>query len=127
MAPSSISPEENFNKSPSVGKVMITVSCKSEGVILVDAMPRGEAINSDAYIGTLTELRKRFKRVWTHKNPKEIFFQHDNAKLHTSLKTLEAIAKFGWTVLPHPPFSPSLAPSDFHLFGALKDASWYEV
>jgi hypothetical protein len=25
-------------------------------------------------------------------------------------------------VLPHPPYSPDLAPSDFHLFGALKDA-----
>jgi histone-lysine N-methyltransferase SETMAR len=28
----------------------------------------------------------------------------------------------GWTVLPHPPYSPDLAPSDFHLFGPLKDA-----
>ncbi|KAG8222260.1 hypothetical protein J437_LFUL001458 [Ladona fulva] len=25
------------------------------------------------------------------------------------------------TVLPHPPYSPDLAPSDFHLFGPLKD------
>jgi len=25
-------------------------------------------------------------------------------------------------VLPHPPYSPDLAPSDFHLFGPLKDA-----
>jgi hypothetical protein len=28
----------------------------------------------------------------------------------------------GWTVLPHSPYSPDLAPSDFHLFGSLKDA-----
>jgi hypothetical protein len=27
-----------------------------------------------------------------------------------------------WTVLPHPPYSPDLAPSDFHLFGSLTDA-----
>jgi histone-lysine N-methyltransferase SETMAR len=32
------------------------------------------------------------------------------------------IAKFGWTVLPHPPYSSDLVPSDFHLFGPLKDA-----
>jgi histone-lysine N-methyltransferase SETMAR len=38
------------------------------------------------------------------------------------LKTQEAITKLGWNVLPHPPYSPHLAPSDFHLFGALKDA-----
>jgi len=38
------------------------------------------------------------------------------------MKTREAITKFGLTVLPHLPYSPGLAPSDFHLFGALKDA-----
>lgn len=32
--------------------------------------------------------------------------------------------KLYWTVLPHPPYSPDLAPSDLHLFGALKDAIW---
>jgi len=24
-----------------------------------------------------------------------------------------------WTVLPHPPYSPDLAPSNFHVFGSL--------
>ncbi|KAG8226303.1 hypothetical protein J437_LFUL002742 [Ladona fulva] len=35
--------------------------------------------------------------------------------------TMQLTAKFGLTVLPHPPYSPDLAPSDFHLFGPLKD------
>jgi histone-lysine N-methyltransferase SETMAR len=48
--------------------------------------------------------------------------QHDSARLHTSVKTQEAIMKFVWTVLLHPPYSPNLAPADFHPFGALKDA-----
>jgi hypothetical protein len=26
----------------------------------------------------------------------------------------------GWTVLPHLPYRPDLAPSDIHLFGSLK-------
>jgi histone-lysine N-methyltransferase SETMAR len=51
-----------------------------------------------------------------------MLIQHDNARPHTTLRTQEAIAKFGWTVFPHPPYSPDLAPSDFHLFGSLKDA-----
>jgi histone-lysine N-methyltransferase SETMAR len=38
------------------------------------------------------------------------------------LKTQDALTKLGWTVLPHPPYSPDLVPSDFHLSGALKDA-----
>jgi histone-lysine N-methyltransferase SETMAR len=27
----------------------------------------------------------------------------------------------GWEVLPHPPYSPDLAPSDYHLFGFVKN------
>ena len=50
---------------------------------------------------------------------KTIFLlQHDNARPRTSLKTVEHI---GWTVVPHPQYSPELAPSDFHLFGPMKD------
>ena len=29
---------------------------------------------------------------------------------------MEAIVTCGWEVLPHPPFSPDLAPTDLHLF-----------
>jgi histone-lysine N-methyltransferase SETMAR len=46
---------------------------------------------------------------------------------HTRLKTQEAITKLGWIVLPYPPYSPDLAPSDFHLFAALKDDHWEKV
>ena len=47
--------------------------------------------------------------------------QHDNARPHSAFKTQDAIHKLGWTVLPHPPYSPDLAPSDYHLFGKLKE------
>jgi hypothetical protein len=49
-------------------------------------------------------------------------------KTHTSLKTLEVITKFGWTVLPHPSYSPDLAASNFHLFKRPEECStWYKV
>jgi len=34
---------------------------------------------------------------------------------------MEAITKFGWTVLPHPSYSPDLAAPNFHLFRDLKN------
>jgi histone-lysine N-methyltransferase SETMAR len=39
-----------------------------------------------------------------------------------TLKTVskDKITKLGWTTLPHPPYSPDVAPSDHHLFGKLK-------
>ncbi|GFR73167.1 histone-lysine N-methyltransferase SETMAR [Elysia marginata] len=47
---------------------------------------------------------------------------HDNVRTHTSIRTRETIASFGWTTLPHPSYSPDLAPSDYHLFGPMKQA-----
>jgi hypothetical protein len=37
------------------------------------------------------------------------------------LKTVGHIVNLGWTVALHPPYSPDLALSDFHLFGPMKD------
>jgi histone-lysine N-methyltransferase SETMAR len=51
-----------------------------------------------------------------------MLLQHDNACPHTSLRTQEHITKMAWMVLPHPPYSTDLAPSDFHFFGSLEDA-----
>ena len=45
---------------------------------------------------------------------------HDNARLHTARLTLETVEQLGSDVLPHPPYSPDLAPSDYHLFGLMK-------
>jgi len=50
-----------------------------------------------------------------------VLLQHDNARPHTSLKTVEHIVNLGWTVVPHTPYSPDLVPSDFHLLGPMKD------
>jgi histone-lysine N-methyltransferase SETMAR len=43
---------------------------------------------------------------------------------------LEKIENMGWEVLLHPPFSPDLAPSDYHLFGFMKNqmrGQYYET
>ena len=34
--------------------------------------------------------------------------------------TVQKIKDFGWELMPHPPYSPDLAPSDFHLFSVLQ-------
>ena len=47
-----------------------------------------------------------------------VLLQHHNARQHTSATTT-AIVHLGYTVLPHPVYSPDLAPSDFHFFSKL--------
>ena len=45
-----------------------------------------------------------------------MFFHNDNAPVHISAEFVE----LGYELLPHPPYSPDLAPCDFFLFPNLK-------
>ena len=51
---------------------------------------------------------------------------HDNGRPHTAAATQNLITTFGWEQFDHPPYSPDLAPIDFHLFLHLKSflAGW---
>ncbi|GFX19766.1 mariner Mos1 transposase [Trichonephila clavipes] len=51
---------------------------------------------------------------------KRFFLLHDNVRPHTSRTTRELIESFGWVVLDHAPYSPDVAPGDFHIFRYLK-------
>jgi len=55
-------------------------------------------------------------------NRKGVMFHHDNTRPHTSLVTRQKLLQHGWDVLPHLPYSPDLAPSDFHLFRSLQNS-----
>jgi histone-lysine N-methyltransferase SETMAR len=75
----------------------------------------------NGYIVSLNKLKKRFKRV---RKENHAIIQHDNATPHTSARTRESIERLGFSLLPHPPYSPDLAPSDFHLIPKLKEHLW---
>ena len=47
---------------------------------------------------------------------------HDNVRPHTAAHTAETLRKLKFEVMAHPPYSPDLAPSDYYLFGPLKEA-----
>jgi hypothetical protein len=46
---------------------------------------------------------------------------HDNALLHVSTvaRTRALLEHFNWELFVHPPYSPNLAPNDYHLFAYL--------
>ena len=49
-----------------------------------------------------------------------VLFLHNNAPPHRALATQKKLAYLGFLCLDHPPYSPDLAPADYHLFPGLK-------
>jgi histone-lysine N-methyltransferase SETMAR len=76
-------------------------------------------INKEVYAAQLQRLRQAIveKRPFTS----TVLFQHDNARPHTAAIVKDKIAEYGWELVPHPPYSPDLAPSDYHLFRSMKN------
>jgi hypothetical protein len=51
---------------------------------------------------------------------KQFLFLHDSALAYQALATQKKLADLGFQCFDHPPYSPDVAPSDYHLFPGLK-------
>ena len=51
---------------------------------------------------------------------KGVLLQQDNARVNTCKVAMDAVERNGYELIPHPAYSPGLAPSDFFLFPNLK-------
>jgi len=51
---------------------------------------------------------------------KEVLFLQENVPAHRTPATEEKLAYLGFQFLDHPPYSPDLAPPDYHVFPGLK-------
>ena len=91
------------------------------GQINIHWVPTGITVNKEYYIEVLREFRKRFRR----KRPElfesgQWYFHQDNAPVHNSILVTDYLTQMGIKTVPHPPYSPDLAPCDFWLFPKLK-------
>lgn len=102
-------------------KVMATVFWDRHGLLLVDYLPKGETINEEYYIEVIWKLRRAIQNRRRGKLSKKIFLLHDNARPHSAQLTRIFIESLKWEIFDHPPYSPDLAPSDYHLFLLLKN------
>ena len=79
-------------------------------------------INSK-YCSQLDQLKAAFDEKHPELvNRKCIIFPQDNARPHVSLMTRQKLLQLGWEVLIHLPYSPDIAPLDFHLFRSLQNS-----
>lgn len=104
----------------SAGKVMATVFWDQQGIIFIDYLQHGKTITGPYYASLLDRLNDEIKKKRPHLQKKKVLFHRDNAPAHKSLIAMGKINELRYEMLPHPPYSPDLAPCDFVLFPDLK-------
>jgi len=114
---------KKFQTEPSVGKVMLTLFWDEKGVILEQYTPRGTTVTSASFSDLLKDhLQRAIESNQRGLLSSGVLLQHDNARPHTACTTVATMTDMHFECLPHPPYSPDLAPSDFRMFGPLKEA-----
>ena len=100
----------------------------STGMIYMYWVPTGQTVNKEYYVEVLREFRKRFcwKRPALFKSGLWHFHQ-DNAPVHNSIFVTDYLTKMGIKSVPHPPYSPDLAPCDFCLFPKLRGCHYETI
>ena len=97
----------------------------STGMIYIHWVPTGQTLNKEYYV--LREFRKRFcrKRPVLFKSGQWHFHQ-DNSPVRNSILVTDYLTKMGIKTVPHPSYSPDLAPCDFSLFPNIRGCR-YEI
>jgi histone-lysine N-methyltransferase SETMAR len=102
-------------------KVMLSVWWNSEGMVHFEMIPNGRSITAALYCQQLDRVQESLRLNYPALvNRNQVVFLQNNAKPHTALLTRAKLDELGWEVLSHPPYSPDLAPSDYHLFRSME-------
>jgi hypothetical protein len=91
-----------------------------EGIIHYELLERNLTITTERYCQQLRRLEEAIQQKRPGRRHGAIL-QHDDARTHTANMTKAAVQELDWEILPHPPYSPDLAPSDYHLFRSLSN------
>jgi len=119
--PHSDSPRpKKFRVQKSAGKFLASIFWDRHDIILIYYLPKGQTINTEYYSSLLVQLKDILKEKRRGKVIKRVLFLYDNAPAHRALATKKKLAYLGFQCLDHTPYSPDLAPSDYHLFPGLK-------
>jgi histone-lysine N-methyltransferase SETMAR len=111
---------QKFRAQKSVGKFLVPIFSVQDGILLNDYLPKGQTINAECYLSLLLQLKDILKEKRHDNFTKGVMFLHDNAPAHSSPATRKKLACLGFHCLDHPPYSPDLARSVYHLVPGLK-------
>ena len=101
--------------------IILWIWWNRKGMLYYKLLPRGITITADIILLPTTETSCRRNPRKTTKRLHEVMQLHDYVRPHSSILTKNTIQELGSEVIPHPPYSPNLAPSDFHISRSLSN------
>jgi hypothetical protein len=87
-----------------------------KGVQMVEFMQQGTTIKLEEYCKTLKKLHWAIQNKRCGMLASGVELLNDNIHPHTAACTPALLEHFHWELFDHSPYSPDLAPSDYHLF-----------
>lgn len=110
-----------FMRARSIGKVMVAVFFRRNGILTPIVLDEGATVTGAWYSEVcLPRVLESLKEQRPQAQERNMFLHHDNAPAHRANVTRNFLASTKLTLLPHPPYSPDLAPCDFFLFPKIK-------
>jgi len=104
----------------SARKTLASIFWDQDGILLIDYLTKGQTINVECYSSLTVQMKDILKGKRCGKVTKLVLFFHNNVPAHRSLTTQKKLDYLGFQFLDHPPYSPDLAPLNYHLFPGLK-------
>ncbi|KAK6760575.1 hypothetical protein RB195_021874 [Necator americanus] len=101
-------------------KTMICVWWDWEGLVHWEMLEKNKTVEKNLYIAQLHRVKEAIQLKRPHRRG-QVILLHDNARPHTANIVKAALQELDWEVLQHPPYSPDLAPTDYHLFRSLSN------
>jgi len=91
------------------------------GIIYYELLQPNVTITGDRYRLQLIRLSRavKVKLPYYAKRHDKVILKHDNARPHVSQMVKAYIKILKWEVLPHPPYSLDITPSEYHLFRSM--------
>uniref|UniRef100_A0A8R1DZ90 Transposase n=1 Tax=Caenorhabditis japonica TaxID=281687 RepID=A0A8R1DZ90_CAEJA len=99
-------------------KCLLSCFCDAKGMLYYELLPQGRTVNATTYSNQLASLAFALREKRPRRSAVRLL--HDNARPHVAKDTQEKLQELNWDTIPHPPYSPDIAPSDYHLFRPLK-------
>jgi histone-lysine N-methyltransferase SETMAR len=104
----------------SSAKLIVTIAWNPNGFHVIEVLPKGQKFNTDYYCSSVLAKPSKIATRFRNETRRKLILPADNAPPHTAKSSIEFWAKLYLKVVPHLPYSPDLAPSDYLLFGYIK-------